>query len=126
MVNRRKWARFRVSPNTKLNAKILEGYDRSSSLHTLGIGGCSFLGGRNDARLLQRPTVKVKIQLLGRDFTVDGIIHYCKFLPQYGGNSNLFGIEFNWQDGDVMKAFGELLGRAVTEGQLEQLEAVEV
>lgn len=126
MINRRKWARFRVQKSTKLQARILDGYDRSSVLETLSIGGCSFIGGSRDARLLQKPSVRVKVKILGKEFTIDGVIHYCKFLPHKGLNANLFGIEFQWKDPQSQKAFGELLGRAASEGQLEQLEAVEV
>lgn len=122
---RRRWARFKVNAE-KINASIHQGIDRMSRLQTLSLGGCSFLSRRGDARLLLNPKVQVKLKIGGNEFTVDGHVHYCQFLPHLGLDKNLLGIEFIWPSDEMQKNFGLLIGKAVNEGCLEQLSSIEV
>ncbi|PIR23160.1 MAG: hypothetical protein COV44_04160 [Deltaproteobacteria bacterium CG11_big_fil_rev_8_21_14_0_20_45_16] len=123
---RRKWARFRVKSELAFKAKILEGMDRLSRIQSLSLGGCSFLSRKSDARLLLNPNVRVSLEIGGRALTLDGVVHYCQFLPQLGLDKNIVGIEFLWPSEDLRKEFGLMIGRAVTEGCLEQMSTIEV
>lgn len=124
-IYQRKWARFKVVPQKQVRAKIHEGVDRGSQVQTLSLGGCSFLSRRGDARLLVNPKVSVTLEVAGKTLTVDGHVHYCQFLPQHGLDSNLVGIEFRWSSDEMRKDFGLLLGKAVSEGALSQLNSAE-
>lgn len=124
-INQRKWARFKVLPQTQVKAKIHEGVDRTSQVQTLSLGGCSFLSRRGDARLLVNPKVSVTLEVAGQTLTIGGHVHYCQFLPQMGLDSNLVGIEFSWPSEQMRKEFGLLLGKAVSEGSISQLNSIE-
>lgn len=124
MSRSRKWSRFRVSPERKLKARIVEGIDKSSALNSIGLGGCSFLTGWKDAQLLQKPHVRVEVNWGFEKMLVEGVVHYVKFIPSKA--TNLVGIEFKWEDETLKKQFGSFIGKAVIEGNLEHIQAVEV
>lgn len=124
MLRSRKWSRFKIGSEKTIKARILEGLDRSSALNSIGMGGCSFMTGWRDAHLLQRPQVRVELRIGNESLLVDGIVHYCRFLPDRSGN--IVGIEFKWSDEEVRKSFGNLIGKAVIEGNLEHMQSVEV
>ena len=120
----RKWSRFKVAPDRKLRARIMEGVDKASSLNSIGLGGCSFFTGWRDAQLLQKPQVRVEVKVGEDTILIEGVVHYCKFIPNKSGN--LVGIEFKWSDDQKRKLFGTLIGKAVIEGNLEHSHPVEV
>jgi|GEM_PF-6331033 len=122
----RKWTRFRIINARNLKAQILEGMDKLSQIRSLSLGGCSFLSRRMDARLLLNPKVRVSLEMMGKRLTLEGVVHYCQFLPQLGMDKNIVGIEFVWPDQEHQQEFGLLLGKAVSEGNLEQISVVEV
>lgn len=126
MKYRRRWSRFKALNQDKVQAQIEKAFDRSGAIKTVGLGGCAFVTNRKNARLLLNPDVKIQLSIAGRRFEVEGRVHYCKFLPDSGMDANLLGIEFMWSSDQERSEFGQVIGKAVSEGYLEQLQNIEV
>jgi len=115
----RKWDRFFATSARQVRAKIVNGFDRNSAIHSVGLGGCGFIGNRSNAKLLQHPKVRVEFQIASEKLVIEGTVQYCQLMPHRGIDQNMLGIQFSWQDKDQSDQFKRLLGEAARTGILE-------